>query len=273
MPNFPTLLQIASRFEAAGVDLATSAPVIITGGATANALNGTYTQIIASTAFDATGIVVNIHRDGGADIDGLLNIAIGAASSEVVILESLGWYRQSAEGTSTYYFPIRIKSGSRISANARATTGGSNPKCQVILLQGSFFGSGAFNGVTTYGHNTADSGGTSIDPGATAHTEGAWFEIIASSTNPIRQLSAYVGPQQVARVAADFLLDIGIGTTELVLSDLYFRTEVTVDYLNPHVIGPLPFSVPTATRLAARARSSTTSATARLFDIILYGIY
>ena len=68
---------------------------VLTASATPHALPASPTEIIASTAYDACRVVVQIDGPWGSNTntDALLNIYLGAASGEVLFIPNLlaGW--------------------------------------------------------------------------------------------------------------------------------------------------------------------------------------
>src|SRR3990167_2068889 len=88
----------------------------ITAGGSAHTLSAAFTDLVASTAFNATRlrIIITNSATSGAVTDALLNIYFGAASSEVLQASLLaGWAdAQSAGcGGKVYDFPLYIPSG------------------------------------------------------------------------------------------------------------------------------------------------------------------
>lgn len=278
MPLELPLLQSATRLATfANNSGGTSRPTTVTSG-TSNSKNASYTELISSTPWPAQGLLVQWLRDAGANVDGLFDIAIGAASSEQVIVANLGWWNVSDLTTGHYYVPLKIPSGVRLSANSQQTAASAqDPKVQVTLIGGGPLGDGGFTRCTTYGANTADSGGTSIDPGGTANTKPSSFtEIVASTTNPIRQLLIFFGMQvNTARVTAAWNVDIAIGASsseQVIIPDIFLWTALNLHQFFPAALGPIPCHIPAGTRISARAQCDIIDATDRLFDIILYGL-
>lgn len=278
MPLELPLLQSATRVATAAHNSGgTSRPTSVTSG-TSNAKNGTYTELLSSTAWQSQGIFVQWLRDAGATIDGLLDIAIGASSSEQVIISNIGWFNVTDLQYGGCYFPIKIPEGVRISANAQQTAASAqNPKVQITLFGGGPLGDGGYTRCTTYGANTGDSGGVSIDPGGTANTKpSSYTEIVSSSTNPIRQLAIFLGNQaNSSRATAAWLIDIAVGAAsseQIIIPDLFAWQALNFNQFYPPFLGPFPCHIPAGTRISARAQCDITDATDRLFDIILYGL-
>jgi hypothetical protein len=260
------------RVEAGAVDTTVSSGTLLTGG-TAN-VKGSYVELIASTAFHASWMLVSFSRTVSSSAEFLLDIAVGAAASEQVIVNNL-----YASGLSSLYFnymfPVSIPPGTRISARIQDGASGTG-RVNVALIGNSLLPSASYGRLTTYGANTADSGGVSIDPGGTLNTKGAYSEIVASTTNRIRGLIIAIGAQgNNARTDALWLFDVAIGAAgseQIIISDLPISCVAAGDAVSPGVFPIIPISIPEGTRVAVRAQCSIIDAADRLFDVILYGV-
>lgn len=253
-----------------GADTSASDGTSLPAGATINTKN-TWTQLIASTVHSASYMWVSLHS-GAPGRSALVDIGIGAAGQETVVYADL----LNAATNQVMFnarFPCNIPAGTRVAARVQSTAANANTFCLVHLFGSGFLSSSPLGKVTTYGADTTDSGGTEIDPGGTAHTKGAWTEIVAASSHGIRELTVAIGNQaNGTRTAADQLIDIGIGAAgqEAVLLKNLYLAQSTVS-LQPGAIGPLPMTIPRNSRIVARAQSSIIDATDRLFDVVLYG--
>lgn len=275
MPTM-SVMEGAGRIENAGANTAASRGTAVTANASANT-KGSYTQLIASTGFDANGIIIMLD-DMTAAVDYLIDIAVGAAASEVVKISNL----LATGGTGSivygayYYFPIRIAAGSRISARCQCSTGGNIIRVSALLLGNSMQGAEGLAVVTPYGDTTADSGGISIDPGGTVNTKGSYTQITASTTYPIRFLVFAIGNQlNNIRTSQSWLVDIAVGAaaSEVVkIPNIPLNCSTSPDIITPQTMC-IPVNIPAGTRLSVRAMSDGNDATDRLFDIVLYGVY
>lgn len=263
------------RVENAGASTAVSRGTTITAAATANT-KGSYTQLVASTAFDASYILVMID-DHAAAVDYLIDIAIGAGGSEQVILSNLiatGGTGSLSYGM-TYLFPINIPEGSRVTARCQASTLSSAVRISVLL-----FGAGIANPetqtiVTTYGDNTVDSGGVSVDSGGVANTKGSYSQIVATTTYAVSSIIVAIGNQRNGvRSSQSWLMDIAIGaggSEQVIVPNLVFNASTSPDIVTPQYYY-LPLTIPEGSRIAVRTQSDGIDATDRLMDVIIYGV-
>lgn len=239
-------------------------------------VKGAYTELVASTGFACDCVVVIINSPTGVARDWLIDIAVGAALSEVVVVGDLGFSGGSVLNTmDQYILPISIASGSRVAARCQSSNvaGGPTITAQVILLKGLF--PLALTRITGYGVTAADSGGISVDPGATINTKGAYSQIIASSTNPIKALIAHWGSANTGRATATWKVDIATGAaaSEVVkIADVPLVCDITNDILLPQTTSLIPIAIPAGTRIAVRAQCDINDAADRLLDAIVYGI-
>lgn len=266
-PSYPSFAQIESNDPNNwGQDIPTDA--------TANT-KGSYTSMIASTAFDATSLLVMTCYTYSHTVSFLFDIAVGASSSEQIIIPDV-YINGGDSGREQIFmqeFPVDIPAGTRISARTQcSTTGPQNLGLSFRPMRGGFFSFGGSPKITTYGANTSDSGGVSIDPGGTADTKGSWVEI-TSSCSEVYGLMICTGSESLAPQWTHFLIDIGVGgagSEVVVIADhLVVSTNVVgLGFTPMHSIW-YPARIPAGTRIAARSLSGTTDATDRLLDLTL----
>ena len=241
---------------------------------------GSYVEVDASTSIAADGFFLTL---SAADTGGrvyLLDIATGAASSEVVVVANLPYQvgNEYHMANSCVYIPLVIAAGTRLSARCQCSTGTSSLFISVTLVNGGLASLLESTIAHTFGANTGTSTGTSIDPGAVANTKGAYSQLTAatSTTNQIRWLLVMVGSRGDTSLATcTWALDIATGAAAsevVIVPDLVFAT------LGTAADGPLPSTfcvpveIPTGTRLSARAKCTSIAATDRLIDLIVVGI-
>lgn len=275
MATFP-LVEAAQRVENAGANTAASRGTTVTANGSNN-VKGNYAELIAATAFEASFILIMLD-DQVAAVDYLIDIAVGAGGSEVIIASNL----LATGGTGSivygahYMIPIKIPAGSRLAARCQCSTGSSAIRVSALLFGGGFLAPETLSLVTTYGDNTADSGGVSVDPGGTINTKGAYSQITASTTYQIRWLIIAIGNQlNNVRTSQSWLIDIAVGAAAsevVLLPNITLNCSTSPDIITPQTICMIPIKIPAGTRLSVRAQSDGNDATDRLFDVILYGV-
>lgn len=261
----------------------TSGGVGVYGVTTANT-KGSWTEVAVSLVNDTVGLGIGLIFSNTLNTydDILVDIAIGASGSEQVLIENIqlsGAAISNFAAMTHVVFPIALPAGTRLAARFQhSTTSVATPIVEVSIqtFLSTFQGVQGYSGVLTMGANTADSGGTSIDPGNTANTDGAWTEITASCTEDVYWLVAKIGNQRNnVRSTAKLLLDIGVGASgseQVIVSNFPLAISANIDGVLPNSFS-FPCRINANSRVAVRARCSITDATDRLFDIVLYGVY
>lgn len=264
-----TLIEGTSRYQA-------STAVNLTGDGSANTKPASYTELISSINGDCTGLFINI-VDANTTYSFLLDIAIGAVNSEVIIIPDIACYfaaNSSRNLGMSCFFPIHIPSGTRISGRVASSTASKVLAIQCLAAISHGY-SQKLSGVYTMGATIADTGGTSIDPGGSAGVKGGWVTLSASTPFHFRMLGiAFVNPLNTARSSCYWYVDVGIGASpQVIIPDLYLASSATTDNLAPTIISPILLNIPKGSQLSVRASCDITDATDRLFDVVLYGVY
>lgn len=280
------------RAESFGTVSGNPAGTTITSSATAHT-KGSWVQLDASTAFDASSLLLQIDVQF-QDTLYLIDIGIGGAGSEQVIIPNLMISQSSAVFTSLL-LPVNIPAGSRISARSQDNFGSSTSYITGTLMAGGWATQSPFNTVTAYGPNTATSNGVIADAGATVNTKGAWAQITAATTKDMRAImisGSRAAPGTAITASYSQLVDIGVGgagSEQVLLPNLRFDANtgtggVVTPYtpgsatlngfgtLFPRIIPPIPCDIPAGVRLAVRQQSSTTNANDRTSAYAIYGL-
>lgn len=258
--------------EQAGFDLTdTSLTEILTG--TGNT-NGAWVEYVASLSADADHVVACLALGGSTQEEVLIDIGIGAASSEVVVCENLPYSGRSLWGVETYPLPIIFPAGSRIAVRAQ---------CDVEVSIGiglSFYKGGekscGFSGARGFGINLGNSSGTAVDPGSTANTKGAWVELVASTTVDINGGIIHTGHNDnlIVNTSTFIMVDISIGTAGNEAAAIIISNHIAHANTNEGVMRSVPFDVfiPAGSRISARLQCSDTDATDRIKSIAFVGL-
>lgn len=244
------------------------------GSATAN-VKGAWVEFSAAAPFDAAGFFISFGPAGISVADYLVDVGVGAAGSEQVILSNLLGSVANFNVGGEVFIPLPIKAGERVAVRLQSSDASLGVPVLMQLVAGDFFSQLGLGRATTYGADTTDSGGTVCDPGATANTKGAWTEIIAALTNPIKYLVVCVGTRNngVINAANETLFDIGVGAAgseQIIVADTYTYASTGMDMFLPCYFGK-HVSVKAGERLAIRSQSTNTDATDRLADFVLIG--
>jgi hypothetical protein len=259
--------------QAAESGVLTSGRHSVTPG-TSNA-KGSYDQLIAATAYPAAWVLVTLSRTVGSNF--LVDIAVGAGGSEQVVVPNLPYSTNTSTSPtlSVFLLPLHIPAGSRIAARAQHAAGVADTiDVQVTLFAPMAGGEKGLERVEACGALTASSLGTSVDPGTSANTKGAWSELVAATAHPYRWACLSITHDGTVGTSASSLVDVGIGAAGsevVVVPNLAFFAANTIDAI-PAPTSWFPFHVPAGTRIAVRSSCNQTGNPDRLLEAVLHGV-
>lgn len=268
--------------ESVGNDSANSNGTVLTAHATPGT-DGAWTQLIAATVNEYE--TLNIFIGDGGVVSGLqlIDIGIGGAGSEVVIVPDLIAIVRGTAGRCPYIsltLPINVAKGSRIAARIhRGSTASTTNRIALYGQSGTSRGIPSFRRATSYGVVLASAAGTTVDPGATANTQGANTQIVASTTNPIKAFYILATRNQstAGTVSPTTLMEffIGAGGSEVTLIPEFsvWASNATTDISSgEYSYGPFFVNLPAGSRISAKARCSDNTATQREGMVTLVGL-
>lgn len=236
---------------------------------------GAWVQMVASLPYDSMLIPQIIGNSIAKEL--LFDIGVGAAGSEVVLVDGiLRSYTTGGEQSGVVFpLPIVAPAGTRVAFRCAASAADRTMLASCLAVHFGHFGQEFLCTLSdTYGKVAADTGGTEIDPGASANTDGDWVELAASSTRDSKALVFCIGNKgNAVRAAYTWSLDIAVGAagSEIeIVSDYGLWTAAAADSVGPYISPIFPIPIPIGTRISARAKCTGTDATDRLFDIVIY---
>ena len=249
------------RGQSIGTIPSTSRPTSIFSSATAH-IKGAWVELIAATAFDADYCHVDTVT---ANAKGayLLDIGIGAAASEVVLIPD--FIIDCGDGGTNHQrttYPLSIPAGSRLSGRLQGSVGNKNHLVAMeVYAQSARPALGRVEAVGVI--SSGDTSHTKITPSATAHIKGAWVEMVAASTFDSKEAILFFGRGNIARSNMSYFVDIAIGAaaSEVVIIENIRVESVSSspDTIYPQYIGHFPFEIPAGTRIAARCQAAAAS--------------
>lgn len=236
---------------------AAAGKVTVTASASADT-KGSWVELIAASTFDFDAGLIYLEtsntNQSGTDTGQLLDIGIGGAGSEIVVIANIptGW----AAITSGVWIPLRLPAGVRVAARVQASTGSDTVDVGIKLWEPG--DAPVYEHCETIGALTASSSGTGVE--ATA-----WTQLIASCAGPIRAIVPVfdMGPGgSFGGDVSEFDIGVGASSSEVQVYppdgesfSLRLETGATeaVESWHPRN-GPLPtqFNIPAGTRIAAR---------------------
>lgn len=270
---------VSSVHETVGALTASSRGTLVTGGATNT--KGSYVSIGAATTVSWEAMTIFVARPTGSSggLNGMIDIALGGAGSEAIIVPDLYFAagKLQDEHTLQLTLPLHVPSGSQLRARMAESVGNGTIDLSVAGHHSGLGGAPGFSRAVAL-FTPASSRGVAIDPGATANTKGAWAELTSSCPEDVAAMFGLIGyNNDVARAAgAQALLDIGIGAAaaeQTVYPNYTFGWSTQRDGPSNCVrIPPFACGVPKTTRIAARAQAEINTAGDRTFDLALYGL-
>lgn len=248
----------------------------VTASASANT-KGSYSSLIDPTSKPSYGIWIRFLEVGNpATVTNILvDIAYGptGGGNEQIVIPNLsagGAPTGTDSGVKSYWFPVYIPTGVRVSARCQASTGSDTVSVAVYLDQDPSY-PWSLGSATAYGADTANSRGTSVTPGSGAF--GSWTQI-GAGTDPVQTHRAWtIGYDQLADTTigtVDLIIEIGTGPDSANVTTIGSFTIVQAS--NENISGPFPLIcyaiVNAGGELWARIASGETEAR----GVIVYGI-
>jgi hypothetical protein len=231
---------------------------------------GAWSQIIASTPFDISALSARVRLHNVTD-DGLLDIGVGGAGSEIVLIPNLlvsgiltpGQLSPFAEEV---FIPAYIPQGTRLSARCQTHVGSEQVVCLVQYNGGGLRHCKPWGRVTDYGSVLANSTGTLVTGGN--GVAGTWTQLSAS-TNNIRHLIVMVTTSSQTGNNG-ILIQLGVGGAG---SEVAVWENPDGLYQPAAGVGPLVFNVPIlippGTRLSTNINSD--SGAGFVYQVVAYG--
>ena len=252
---------------------ANSTGVIVSTTTTANEKGG-WTEMIASTSEETYWITMTLNGETGSDKQGfLLDIGVGAASSEVVKIPNISGY-MAANYLVKYMFPLTIASGSRVSvraSNSQTTV----ESIQVMLYLSNDDSQGTSTVNANYGAVTTSSKGTVIEAdGTTDDTKGGYSELVLSTSIDIDYFVFMIGSNNNGTITPSqkALVDLATGDPE---TDIIANIPYGMSSIETAGSSVAAFhSIPSGTRLASRMQTNDSVAAGsndRRLDVLVLG--
>lgn len=245
---------------------ATTSPL----GNTPGAINtkSTWQQVVAATSFDVAGVTIipNITNIVGAATNMLLDIGVGAAASEQVLISNMlgGGSGSLRQNQSQVFFPVSIPKGQRVAWRLQ-----SNPARTLRIYI--FFHGGAswapwplYSGVDCIGADTSTSSGLAHTAGNTG-TESTWTNIGSVTARQYRAVQLVVQTDTSITVG-DLAYHAEIGYSSTTIAEYWFATDTNERCGNIFPFMPHPVNIPTGTQMMIRAECSGTG------EALQYGI-
>jgi hypothetical protein len=246
------------------------AGTVLTSGAIDT--KGSWVDLINPTNFDTHMVCINTGSTAASatDTSSLLDIAIGGAGSEKIVLPDLlcGW---AWEPGRQFYLPLFIPRGSVVRGRVAAKTASKAINVGIWLYGGAETPPWwTFKQMDAYGINATGSKGTSLTPNATANTFGTWTSIGSTTSRAYKGFFVANGGQPGDTTMLSNAEELEIGYSSTTLASYYTRGNSSEGtYLFPAF--PIFTPIPSGTQLQGRTKNSAASGEAK--DYAVYGVY
>jgi hypothetical protein len=234
---------------------------------------GAWAQMFASTNFPVCGITLTIANDATStdSVKNLYDLGTGGSGSEVPIVSNIFNTAAAIQtGLSSYYLPIFIPKGTRISCRKQSATGSKTGSVFAFLHGGwSSPPDGMFAGAEGIGVNLATSGGLDHAAGSSG-VESSWENI----GSPLARTYGAIFPTVGMGSDLDMLSQIGhleIGIGGVVLGETLFATNSAESIVRNIPNVPILGRFPAGSQLQVRAEMSSTADTS--VGVALLGLY
>lgn len=244
----------------------------ITTGATPHVLTA-YTEIVASLSQNVQTLNIQIaaNSSNGTNTSCLMNIAIGGAGSETVVVANLDVGMKAQNYTNQIIIPIRLDKGTRVSFNLQSAAASKGYSFKFVFGKNDKKMRNLQTYVDTYGADTANSRGTQVSTPGSTNTKGSYSEITASTNRAYQGFFITVGGYDETAISSGGQgIDIAIGSAG---NETIIEADIpTVTATSEAVDLPIPAlfrkHIPAGTRISARFSRNVSSQ----LDIIFHGI-
>lgn len=244
-----------------GAAEATTSGATVTPSGTANT-KGAWSQLTGSLTRDCQALLVMVNP-ASALIDGLVDIATGAAGSEQAFLHDIPAPRHgSSPMWYPYLFPVSLAGGVRVSARAQLST--ASTSALAVILHGiseGFQSPSGLSRVATLGSIAATTSIGATLPSLGVNTKTAWTQIgttVSACQALLVSLSTFAG---ASGAAPTVMFDIGIGAAgseQPILTDVALgNTGAASVVIMTNLL--LPIALPAGTRVSVRAQGGSTT--------------
>lgn len=246
----------------------------VTANASAHT-KGAWVEVIASTstAIDRLDLSVAGVGNSSTNTSTLLDVAIGSAGSEVVVIPNVavGGAVSGVAGDNALAFsvPVYIPVGSRIAVRIQSlVTGG---KTAVVKIGGGVGArpSGTSTSVTALGTSTSTSGGTAMS--AVTNT---YVELAASTAAAYEAIVAIpsVASTSISAAGRRIVVAVGASGAEVDVGEFDFVTTAQELLIAPGLDKLIPVAVPAGSRISARVAPAAAGIQLTLIGVQTLGV-
>lgn len=226
--------------------------------------DNTWQLVMASTSSKANYLLISFaYKTPSSDRRASVSIGLGTSGNETVIVESLTTARstQSTREVETYWVPVNVPAGSRVSVR------GTDISLGLDLIRTTI---SAYK-LGEHLYTNVDLLGNASISAASAHTKGSWGQITAACARNYDSVAVSTLAPSIGMTNSKWLVDIGTGAAAsevVVLANLAGYTPASTDIPRPTSFQFYPITLRQGVRVAARTQGTVTEA----FSVYVYGL-
>jgi hypothetical protein len=235
-----------------------------------------WTQVFSATNFDVNELDVLVvgTSSAGVQTDALLDIGIGAAASEVVIVPDIlaGWRQSlvSAVVSGGFRIPVTIPASTRVAIRAQSLETSKAVNVVIVARGGaSQPATGLYAGIDAIGIVAASSQGTSHTAGNSGSFS-SWTNFGSVTTRDYRAVLMLAQGNMAVNTLNNLAYQFEWGVSSTTFGAALFSTSTTESSWGPFPNQPVRQFVPSGSQLQVRGKCS---GTAQALDVALYGFY
>lgn len=218
-------------------------------------VKGPWAEVTASIGASIECVMLSPTHRGSGRANYLLDVAIGAAGSETVVLSNVAFNNEGSvfARRNPFFAPLRLPEGARLSCRAQSSNASTTcASLGVLLLSTPFFNLPSMDDWDTYGADTATTMGVETTVSNT------WTQVTASTRRDARWILVYVsGNSHTLNSDYATVVSVGIGAagseTEMFNFEAWgCSTAIPQSGFCPKCIS-VPCNIPSGTRIAVKA--------------------
>ncbi len=253
--------------QSIGAVVASSAGTLVTDSGTAGT-KGAWAQLIGSTLYDITWLAISITTQASFLTTAFVDIGIGAAGSEMVVISNLMLSITGDDpAPAQYVLPVYIPARTRIAARCMSANGSNNVAVAISAWDGAIQSAAPVSAVDTIGiTGTTPTGVSTPASGAV----GAYVQLVAATANDYSGFLLGFTSSQIGLVA---WIDVAVGVSgsEKLILPSYHITWDNAGCMVPRNSFYIPTPIRAGSRVAARIGSEYTQ-TSGTVGVSMYGV-
>ena len=233
---------------------------------------GSWAEVEASLSHNIEYFTIN-PRLSTAGRTMAIDIGVGAAGSEKVLVADLFYTSGNAGPVSAGILPIRASKGQRLAVRFQSNNSASAPVFDIYAYARGPLGMMGYGRAWTLGVNLTDTTAVSVDADG-GGSFGTWFQISSSTPAPFRAIQMFFGHHAnaaLSSIAWDFQIGVGAAAAEKIVLQFSANASVDSDAIAGSPTVPYPVDIPVGSRLSCRSICSSADVTDRVMDVSIVG--